>query len=140
MTDSATAASTRVETDTMGPVDVPADRYWGAQTQRSLENFRIGGERMPEALIRALGVQKKAAAQANMALGELDGRIGAAIVEAARTAGAATGAVTAAAAQPLALAADYDGTLGALDGFSNGVGILDIAQIKHPLQIITRDG
>jgi fumarate hydratase class II len=67
----------------MGPVDVPADRYWGAQTQRSLENFRIGGERMPEALIRALGVQKKAAAQANMALGELDETIGAAIVEAA---------------------------------------------------------
>ncbi|HSO42261.1 MAG TPA: class II fumarate hydratase, partial [Rhodospirillales bacterium] len=85
MTDSATtdAAATRVETDTMGPVDVPADRYWGAQTQRSLRNFRIGGERMPEALIRALGVQKKAAAQANMALGELDGTVGAAIVEAA---------------------------------------------------------
>jgi fumarate hydratase class II len=83
VTDSATTTSTRVETDSMGAIDVPADRYWGAQTQRSLENFRIGGERMPEALIRALGVQKKAAAQANMTLAELDERMGAAIVQAA---------------------------------------------------------
>jgi fumarate hydratase, class II len=74
---------TRIETDSMGAIEVPADRYWGAQTQRSLENFRIGGERMPEALIQALGVQKKAAALANMALGELDPRIGEAIVRAA---------------------------------------------------------
>jgi len=74
---------TRTETDSMGAIDVPADCYWGAQTQRSLENFRIGGERMPEPLIRALGIQKKAAALANMALGELDGRIGDAIVAAA---------------------------------------------------------
>jgi fumarate hydratase, class II len=74
---------TRSETDSMGAIEVPVDRYWGAQTQRSLENFRIGGERMPEALIQALGVQKKAAALANMALGELDPRIGDAIVRAA---------------------------------------------------------
>jgi fumarate hydratase class II len=74
---------TRKETDSMGAVDVPANRYWGAQTQRSLENFRIGGERMPEPLIRALGIQKQAAARANMALGELDARIGDAIVAAA---------------------------------------------------------
>jgi fumarate hydratase class II len=74
---------TRIETDSMGAIEVPADRYWGAQTQRSLENFRIGGERMPEALIQALGVQKKAAALANMALGELDPRVGEAIVRAA---------------------------------------------------------
>jgi fumarate hydratase class II len=74
---------TRTETDTMGPIEVPADRYWGAQTQRSLENFRIGEERMPEPLIRALAVQKKAAALANMALGELDEKIGTAIVAAA---------------------------------------------------------
>ena len=74
---------TRIETDSMGAIEVPADRYWGAQTQRSLENFRIGGERMPEALIQALGIQKKAAALANMALGELDSRIGDAIVRAA---------------------------------------------------------
>ncbi len=74
---------TRKETDSMGAVDVPADRYWGAQTQRSLDNFRIGGERMPEPLIRALGIQKQAAARANMALGELDARIGDAIVAAA---------------------------------------------------------
>ena len=58
----------RTETDTFGPIQVPADRYWGAQTQRSLENFKIGGERMPLALIRAFGVQKKAAAMANKAL------------------------------------------------------------------------
>ena len=55
---------TRIETDSMGAIEVPADRHWGAQTQRSLENFRIGAERMPEALIQALGVQKKAAALA----------------------------------------------------------------------------
>ena len=78
-----TSTATRIETDTMGPVEVPADRYWGAQTQRSLENFRIGTERMPEPLIRALGVQKKAAAQANMALGAIDRTISEAIVKAA---------------------------------------------------------
>ena len=74
---------TRTETDTMGAVEVPADRYWGAQTQRSLQNFRIGGERMPAPVIRALGIQKKAAALANMALKELEPRIGKAIVAAA---------------------------------------------------------
>src|SRR3954452_23107327 len=73
----------RVETATFGPIEVPADHYWGAQTQRSLENFRIGGERMPPALVRALGVQKKAAALANMALGELEPRLGEAIAAAA---------------------------------------------------------
>lgn len=73
----------RTETDSFGPIDVPADRYWGAQTQRSLQNFRIGGERMPAPLVRALGIQKKASAQANMALGILDERLGRAIVEAA---------------------------------------------------------
>jgi len=74
---------TRIETDTMGEMAVPADRYWGAQTQRSLQNFKIGGERMPVALIRAFAVQKKAAARANMALGKLDPEIGGAIVAAA---------------------------------------------------------
>ena len=79
----ADSPGTRIETDSMGAIGVPADRYWGAQTQRSLENFRIGGERIPEPLIRALGIQKKAAAGANVALGELDSRIGEAIVKAA---------------------------------------------------------
>ncbi|TAL02978.1 MAG: class II fumarate hydratase [Rhodospirillaceae bacterium] len=65
-------SKTRTETDSMGAMAVPADRYWGAQTQRSLENFKIGGERMPLPLIRAFGLQKKAAALANKALGELD--------------------------------------------------------------------
>jgi len=74
---------TRIERDTMGEVAVPAERYWGAQTQRSLENFRIGGERMPVPLIRALALEKKAAALANMALGELDAKLGRAIVAAA---------------------------------------------------------
>jgi fumarate hydratase class II len=76
-------SSTRIERDTMGEVAVPAERYWGAQTQRSLENFRIGGERMPAPLIRALALEKKAAALANMALGELDAKLGKAIVAAA---------------------------------------------------------
>jgi fumarate hydratase, class II len=76
--------TTRTETDSFGPIEVPADRYWGAQTQRSLQNFRIGGERMPDALIRAFGIQKKAAALANMALGILDEKLGRAIAEAAQ--------------------------------------------------------
>jgi fumarate hydratase class II len=63
---------TRTETDSIGPVDVPADRYWGAQTQRSLMNFPIGDHRMKRPLIRALGVIKKAAAQVNTDLGLLD--------------------------------------------------------------------
>ena len=74
---------TRIERDTMGEVAVPTERYWGAQTQRSLENFRIGGERMPAPLIRALALEKKAAAITNMALGELDTKLGKAIVAAA---------------------------------------------------------
>jgi fumarate hydratase, class II len=82
MPDSANSA-TRTERDSFGPIEVPSDRYWGAQTQRSVELFRIGDERMPPALIRALGVQKKAAALANMALGLLDSRLGDAIVRAA---------------------------------------------------------
>ncbi len=63
-----TTARTRTETDTFGPIEVPADRYWGAQTQRSIENFRIGTERMPRPLIRALGIVKRAAAEVNLAL------------------------------------------------------------------------
>ncbi|HYD31013.1 MAG TPA: class II fumarate hydratase [Azospirillaceae bacterium] len=73
----------RMETDSFGPIQVPADRYWGAQTQRSLQNFRIGNERMPAPLVRALGIQKKAAALANMASGVLDPTLGKAIVQAA---------------------------------------------------------
>src|SRR6201992_1947495 len=72
-----------IESDSMGKVEVPADRYWGAQTQRSLQNFKIGGERMPPALVRALGIQKQASAKANMALGALDAKLGEAIVQAA---------------------------------------------------------
>jgi fumarate hydratase class II len=63
--------ATRTETDSFGPIEVPQDRYWGAQTQRSLQNFRIGGERMPKPLIRALGIVKRAAALANRDLGVL---------------------------------------------------------------------
>ncbi|MGB8841556.1 MAG: class II fumarate hydratase [Aliidongia sp.] len=74
--------ASRIETDTMGEVAVPADRYWGAQTQRSLQNFKIGGERMPPSLIRALGLQKKAAALANRALGKLDPAVADAIARA----------------------------------------------------------
>ena len=76
-------ADTRTETDSFGPLEVPADRYWGAQTQRSLRNFQIGWERQPVAIVRALGVIKKAAAQVNMDQGDLDRRIGEAIMAAA---------------------------------------------------------
>ncbi len=65
-------ADTRTETDSLGPVEVAADRYWGAQTQRSIENFPIGGERFPREMIRAFGIVKKAAAQTNRELGDLD--------------------------------------------------------------------
>jgi fumarate hydratase class II len=74
----------RVETDTFGPIEVPADRYWGAQTQRSLQNFRIGGETMPAPLVRALGIVKRAAARVNLDLGQLDRRLADAIVRAAQ--------------------------------------------------------
>ncbi len=73
----------RTESDTMGAVRVPADRYWGAQTQRSLGNFRIGEERMPREVIHAYGVLKRAAAEVNMEQGALDRKIGKAIVKAA---------------------------------------------------------
>ncbi|HUG36233.1 MAG TPA: class II fumarate hydratase [Candidatus Limnocylindrales bacterium] len=74
---------TRIETDTMGPIEVPADRYWGAQTQRSLIYFKIGGERFPRELIRALGLVKKACALVNQELGLLDPPRAAAIAQAA---------------------------------------------------------
>lgn len=73
----------RVETDSFGPIEVPAERYWGAQTQRSLQNFKIGGERMPIPLIRALGVIKLACARVNLRMGLLEPRIGEAIIKAA---------------------------------------------------------
>jgi fumarate hydratase class II len=75
---------TRSETDTFGPIEVPADRYWAAQTQRSLQNFKIGWEKQPLPVVRALGIVKRAAAEVNMALGRLDPKIGEAIVAAAQ--------------------------------------------------------
>ncbi|HZF45762.1 MAG TPA: lyase family protein, partial [Sphingomonadaceae bacterium] len=74
---------TRIETDTFGEIAVPANRLWGAQTQRSLENFRIGGERIPLPVIRALGVIKQAAARVNARLGLLDQSLAEAIAHAA---------------------------------------------------------
>ncbi|WP_267903035.1 lyase family protein, partial [Sinorhizobium meliloti] len=79
-----TMTSTRTETDTFGPIEVASDRYWGAQAQRSLGNFKIGWEKQPLAIVRALGIVKQAAARANMALGRLDPAIGDAIVKAAQ--------------------------------------------------------
>jgi len=76
-------AATRIEYDTFGPIEVPADRLWGAQTQRSRENFDISGERMPPALLSALAQVKKAAALVNQDLGTLDAKIAQAIVSAA---------------------------------------------------------
>src|SRR6267378_2465908 len=76
--------STRSETDSFGPIEVPADRYWGAQTERSRRNFRIGRDRMPMPIIRALGIVKLAAAETNRELGLLDERRTRAIVRAAR--------------------------------------------------------
>ena len=76
--------ATRSETDSFGPIEVPADRYWGAQTERSRRNFRIGHDRMPMPIIRALGMVKLAAAETNRELGLLDQRRARAIVRAAR--------------------------------------------------------
>jgi fumarate hydratase class II len=76
-------AKTRTEEDSFGPLKVPADKYWGAQTQRSLQNFPIGWERQPTAIVRALGVIKQACAQANKDAGALDASIADALIEAA---------------------------------------------------------
>ncbi|MCB1530097.1 MAG: class II fumarate hydratase [Rhodospirillales bacterium] len=75
--------ATRTETDSLGDIEVPETAYYGAQTQRSLQNFEIGTEKMPAPLVRALGIQKKAAALTNMALGALDEKLGNTIVQAA---------------------------------------------------------
>ena len=75
---------TRKESDSFGSLEVPSEKYWGAQTQRSLENFKIGGETMPFSLIRALGIVKLAAAKANMELGNLDQEVGNAIIKASQ--------------------------------------------------------
>src|SRR3979490_946254 len=76
--------STRTETDSFGPIDVPADRYWGAQTERSRQNFPIGHAVMPMPIVRALAIVKLAAAETNRELGLLDQRRAGAIVRAAR--------------------------------------------------------
>src|SRR3954454_17596714 len=75
---------TRTEADTFGPIEVPADRLWGAQTERARRNFNIGDERMPIAIIRALAIVKRAAAEANRELGTLDAQRASAIVNAAQ--------------------------------------------------------
>ncbi len=77
-------SKTRTETDTFGPIEVAADRYWGAQAQRSLGNFKIGWEKQPQPIVRALGIIKRAAAETNMALGHLDKTLGEAIVKASQ--------------------------------------------------------
>ncbi len=76
--------ATRQETDTFGPIEVAGDRYWGAQAQRSLANFRIGWEKQPTPIVRALGIVKRAAAETNVALGRLDPALGDAIVAASQ--------------------------------------------------------
>ncbi|TWI29428.1 class II fumarate hydratase [Paracoccus sulfuroxidans] len=76
--------TTRTETDSFGPLEVPGEKYWGAQTQRSIQNFPIGWEKQPVPIIRALGVIKQAAAEVNMATGNLDAKLGKAMVEAAK--------------------------------------------------------
>ena len=67
-------SKTRTETDTFGPIEVDSSRYWGAQAQRSLGNFKIGWEKQPAAIVRALGIIKRAAAETNMKLSGLDPR------------------------------------------------------------------
>ncbi|ATF18594.1 MULTISPECIES: class II fumarate hydratase [Phaeobacter] len=76
-------SDTRTETDSFGPLEVPANKYWGAQTQRSIMNFPIGWEKQPVAIVRALGVIKQACAMANKASGKLDAKIADAVIAAA---------------------------------------------------------
>ena len=76
--------ATRIETDTFGGIEVETSAYWGAQAQRSLGNFRIGWEKQPQPIVKALGIVKRAAAEANMALGKLDPKLGATLVAAAQ--------------------------------------------------------
>jgi fumarate hydratase class II len=83
-TTSSPSHSTRIETDSFGPIEVPADRYWGAQTERSRQNFRIGHDRMPMDIVHALAIVKLAAAETNRELGLIDQRRARAIVRAAR--------------------------------------------------------
>jgi fumarate hydratase class II len=78
------AAGFRTESDTFGPIDVPADKYWGAQAQRSLGNFKIGWETQPKSIVRALGIVKRAAAETNISLGRLDQKLGETIIAAAQ--------------------------------------------------------
>src|SRR5580765_2291572 len=75
---------TRTETDSFGPIEVAAEKYWGAQAERSLHNFKIGWEKQPLPIVRALGIIKRAAAEVNTALGKLDPRLSNAIVQAAQ--------------------------------------------------------
>src|SRR3978361_360493 len=83
-TPSSRSPATHMETASFGPIEVAADRYWGAQTERSRQNFRIGHDRMPMPIIRALGIVKLAAAETNRELGLLDQRRARAIARAAR--------------------------------------------------------
>ena len=76
--------TTRTETDTFGPIEVDSHAYWGAQAQRSLGNFKIGWEKQPKPIVRALGIVKRAAAEANMALGKMDPKLGEVIIKAAQ--------------------------------------------------------
>jgi fumarate hydratase class II len=78
------AGKVRAETDSFGAIEVPGDKYWGAQAQRSLGNFKIGWEKQPKAIVRALGIVKRASADVNVALGRLDPKLGKAIAEAAQ--------------------------------------------------------
>jgi Lyase len=75
---------TRTETDTFGPIDVDDSKLWGAQAERSLGNFKIGWEKQPLSIVRALGIIKRAAAETNMELGQLDPALGKVIIEAAQ--------------------------------------------------------
>ena len=78
------SAKARAETDSFGAIEVAGDKYWGAQAQRSLGNFKIGWEKQPRAIVRALGIVKRAAADVNMGLGKLDAKLGKAIAAAAQ--------------------------------------------------------
>ena len=77
-------SKSRTETDTFGPIEVAADKYWGAQAERSLGNFKIGWEKQPAPIVRALGIVKRAAAETNIGLGKLDPKLGDTIIKAAQ--------------------------------------------------------
>ena len=120
--------ATRTESDTFGPIEVPAHRYWGAQTQRSIQNFKIGTERMPAPLVHALGMVKQAAALVNQDLGALDPKVAQAVATSA--AEAATAWATFGSRAPRSWFTSAAACLTMPSAWTRGAGIFSVPILK----------